>query len=82
MNILKIQEIGEYLFDIRLSERELKLIERCMDHVLNTCSDEEIDWLTGAEDKLGLEIYYVELLDTIRVAVDPNYLPDRFPDDL
>lgn len=78
MDVLKIEEIATVcLFELRVSEAELKMIERCIDYVLNNCSEEQIEWLTGCESHEELESCYEEVLRSIRYYVDPDYLPDR-----
>jgi|GEM_PF-1526999 len=79
VEVLKIEETGSVcLFDLRFSEAELKLIERCIDYVLNTCGEEEqITWWTDCESSEELEVLYEYVLRAIRNHVDPDYLPDR-----
>lgn len=82
VEVLQVEEIATVcLFDLRVSEAQLKLLERCIDHILNTCTEEQIDLMTGYESHEELESCYEEVLRSIRYYVDPDYLPHRPPHD-
>lgn len=79
MDVLKTQEIASiFLCDLRLSEAEIKMLERCIDYVQNNCDDEkEIHWLTYCESHEELGYFYEDILLAIRNYIDPDYLPDK-----
>lgn len=78
MEILSIREMASVkTLDVEISEDELDVCERCLDYVLQTCSPNEIEKLTGATQEELEEIWrqvmtalrkYTDLRETVRVS--------------
>jgi hypothetical protein len=59
MEILKVREIASVkMLDIEISEDELDAYERCLDYVLQHCSADEIEKVSGATQEELEDIRY------------------------
>jgi len=70
MEILKIREIASVnVLDVEISEDELDVYEKCLHHVLQHCSSEDIKQVTGATPE-ELEAIWHEIHTVLRKHTD------------
>jgi hypothetical protein len=70
METLKIREIASVkILDIEISEDELDACERCLDYVLQSCSPDEVEEVSGATRE-ELEEMWLQLTTTLRKYTD------------
>lgn len=73
MKILRCEESAAgKLCDLRFTEHEVMVYQGCIEHVLKTCSPEEIAMLTGCTRE-ELKTYSDRLRNSIQAHIEPVF---------
>ena len=75
METLKIREIASVkMLDIEMSEDEFDTCEKCLEYVLQSCSPDEIEQVSGATQE-ELEEIWRQMVATLRKHTDLREVP-------
>ena len=75
METLKIREIASVkMLDIEMSEDEFDVCEKCLEYVLQSCSPDEIEKVSGATQEELEEIWH-QMVATLRKYTDLREAP-------
>ena len=75
METLKIREIASVkMLDIEMSEDEFDACEKCLEYVLQSCSPDEIEQVSGATQE-ELEEIWRQMAATLRKYTDLREAP-------
>ena len=75
METLKIREIASIkMLDIEMSEDEFDVCEKCLEYVLQSCSPDEIEAVSGATQE-ELEEIWRQMVATLKKHTDLREAP-------